>query len=319
MSKRGAAQGHEIIIKRRSRKGHEEGHGGAWKVAFADFTMAMMALFMVLWIVNPRNEMTSPSQGDMLTNPLVDGGAGVFEGTSRTPLEFDGVSVPRPQPERPSDEYASGQMQSGEAGEAGEAQPVRHYGSASDMQSLATLLEQIKKQLDAEANLEVEIVPQGLRIVLKDDAQRFMFARGSAKIDPHFLALLGGLSAVLAGADNKLIISGHTDSTAFRSITGYDNWNLSGDRALQARRVMVEKGIAVARVLQVTSHADGMPIRPDQPEDGANRRVEILLLTDQAEALYRQLFDSTALRARVSEQGAQLLGAGEPQRGAKAL
>lgn len=316
MSKRGAAQGHEIIIKRRSRKGHDEGHGGAWKVAFADFTMAMMALFMVLWIVNPRNEMTSPSQGDMLTNPLVDGGAGVFEGTSRTPLEFDGVSVPRPQPERPSDEYASGQAQTGEAGEV---QPVRHYGSASDMQSLATLLEQIKRQLDAEANLEVEIVPQGLRIVLKDDAQRFMFARGSAKIDPHFLALLGGLSSVLAGADNKLIISGHTDSTAFRSITGYDNWNLSGDRALQARRVMVEKGIAVARVLQVTAHADGMPIRPDQPEDGANRRVEILLLTDQAEALYRQLFDSTALRARVSEQGSQLLGPAEAKPDVKAL
>jgi len=316
MSKRGAAQGHEIIIKRRSRKGHEEGHGGAWKVAFADFTMAMMALFMVLWIVNPRNEMTSPSQGDMLTNPLVDGGAGVFDGTSRTPLEFDGVSVPRPQPERPSDEYASGQAQTGEAGDS---PAVRHYGSASDMQSLATLLEQIKRQLDAEANLEVEIVPQGLRIILKDDQQRFMFARGSAKIDPHFVALLGGLSAVLAGADNKLIVSGHTDSTAFRGISGYDNWNLSGDRALQARRVMVEKGIAVARILQVTAHADGMPIRPEQPEDGANRRVEILLLTDQAEALYRQLFDSTALRARVSEQGSQLLGPGEPQPAAKAL
>lgn len=316
MSKRGAAQGHEIIIKRRSRKGHEEGHGGAWKVAFADFTMAMMALFMVLWIVNPRNEMTSPSQGDMLTNPLVDGGAGVFEGTSRTPLEFDGVSVPRPQPERPSDEYAGGQAQDGEAGDS---QAVRHYGSASDMQSLATLLEQIKQQLDAEANLEVEIVPQGLRIILKDDQQRFMFARGSAKIDPHFVALLGGLSAVLAGADNKLIVSGHTDSTAFRGISGYDNWNLSGDRALQARRVMVEKGIAVARVLQVTAHADGMPIRPDQPEDGANRRVEILLLTDQAEALYRQLFDSTALRARVSEQGSQLLGPAEAKPDVKAL
>lgn len=316
MSKRGAAQGHEIIIKRRSRKGHEEGHGGAWKVAFADFTMAMMALFMVLWIVNPRNEMTSPSQGDMLTNPLVDGGGGVFDGTSRTPLEFDGVSVPRPQPERPSDEYASGQAQTGEAGDSS---AVRHYGSASDMQSLATLLEQIKRQLDAEANLEVEIVPQGLRIILKDDQQRFMFARGSAKIDPHFVALLGGLSAVLAGADNKLIVSGHTDSTAFRGISGYDNWNLSGDRALQARRVMVEKGIAVARILQVTAHADGMPIRPEQPEDGANRRVEILLLTDQAEALYRQLFDSTALRARVSEQGSQLLGPGEPQPAAKAL
>lgn len=307
MSKRGAAQGHEIIIKRRSRKSHDEGHGGAWKVAFADFTMAMMALFMVLWIVNPRNDMTSPSYGDMLANPIVDGGAGVFDGSSRTPLDLDGVSVPRPQPEQPSDEYAAGQSTVGEGGGESDG-TVRHYGSVSEMQSLAVLLEQIKKQLDAEANLEVEIVPQGLRIVLKDDKQRFMFARGSAKIDPHFQALLGGLSTVLAGADNKLIISGHTDSTAFRGISGYDNWNLSGDRALQARRVLVEKGVAAARILQVTAHADGMPVRPEQPEDGANRRVELLLLTDQAELLYRELFGNTAVRARISEQGAQLLG-----------
>lgn len=306
MSKRGALDGHEIIIKRRSRKSHDEGHGGAWKVAFADFTMAMMALFMVLWIVNPRNEMTSPSNGDMLTNPMVDGGAGVFDGTSRTPLDFDGVSVPRPQPERPSDEYSAGQSTVSE-GDGVVTNGTRHYGSATEMRSLAVLLEQIKQQLDAEANLEVEIVPQGLRIVLKDDKQRFMFARGSARLDPHFQALLGGLASVLGGADNKLIISGHTDSVPFRGISGYDNWNLSGDRALQARRVLVDKGVAAVRILQVTAHADAMPIRPEQPDDGVNRRVEMLLLTDQAEALYQQLFGSTAVQARFSQEGAQLL------------
>src|SRR5690606_11373459 len=79
----------EIIIKRRGKKGHDDAHGGAWMVAFADFTLAMMALFMVLWIVQPRMELSNPSYGEQESNPLVDGGAGIFDGTSTSPLELD--------------------------------------------------------------------------------------------------------------------------------------------------------------------------------------------------------------------------------------
>ncbi len=295
---KGKGEGHEVIVKRRGKKGHDEEHGGAWKVAFADFTLAMMALFMVLWIVQPRMELSQPSFGDQESNPLVDGGAGVFDGTSTSPLELEGVPIRQAQSE-PSP--ARDQAEDAEDGS-------RRYGSTAELQALAALMKDVAREVDALANLEVEVVPQGLRILIKDDQQRFMFARGSAVLDPHFGTLLGKLAGVLARVENKLIISGHTDATPYRGAAGYDNWNLSGDRALRARNVLVASGLPAAAVLQVTAQADVMPLRPQEPENGANRRVEILLLTDSAEALYRELFGDSYQQVRVSAQGAQYRG-----------
>lgn len=298
--KGGAGGEHEIIIKRRSKKGHEDEHGGAWKVAFADFTLAMMALFMVLWIIQPQMEMSNPSYGEMESNPLVDGGAGIFDGTSTSPLELDGMPIrPAPsEPERQRDERSS------DAGEM-PADGTRRYASSAELQALAALMQEVAGQVDALANLEVDVVPQGLRILIKDDQQRFMFQRGSAVLNPHFARLLGVLAGVLSKVENKLIISGHTDATPYRLQSGYNNWNLSGDRALRARNVLVDAGLPGGSVLQVTAQADVMPLRPDAPEDGANRRVEILLLTDSAEALYKELFGDSYDKVRFSESGAR--------------
>ncbi|MBE7928128.1 OmpA family protein [Pseudomonas saudiphocaensis] len=284
----------EVIIRRRSKKGHEEAHGGAWKVAFADFTLAMMALFMVLWIVQPRMELSNPSYGDQESNPLVDGGAGIFDGTSTSPLELDGIPI-RPAPRQERKERA-------------EADGSQRYGSPEELKTLAELMREVASEVDALANLEVEVVPQGLRILIKDDQQRFMFERGSATLNPHFRKLLGVLAGLLVKVDNKLIISGHTDATAYRQQNGYNNWNLSGDRALRARQALVDAGMAADSVLQVTAQADVMPLRPDDPQNGANRRVEILLLTTSAEALYKELFGDSYGQARISESGASYHG-----------
>jgi len=282
---------HEIIIRRRSKKAHEEGHGGAWKVAFADFTLAMMALFMVLWIVQPRMELSNPSHGDQQSNPLVDGGAGIFDGTSTSPLELDGVPV------RPAPVAASRRDDHADDGS-------RRYGSTEELKELAEVMRKVAIEVDALANLEVDVVPQGLRILIKDDQQRFMFQRGSATLNPHFRNLLGVLAHVLSKVDNKLIISGHTDATPYRQPNGYNNWNLSGDRALRARSALVDAGMSEHSFLQVTAQADVMPLRPEDPHNGANRRVEILLLTASAEALYKELFGDSYSQARVSENGA---------------
>ncbi|MCQ4309526.1 OmpA family protein [Pseudomonas stutzeri] len=290
---------HEIIIKRRSKKGHGDEHGGAWKVAFADFTLAMMALFMVLWIIQPQMEKTNPSYGEMESNPLVDGGAGIFDGTSTSPLELDGVPVRPPQAEE-ADNRASKSEQDGS----------HNYGSTEELKKLAELMREVASEVDALANLEVDVVPQGLRILIKDDQQRFMFQRGSATLNPHFQKLLGVLAGVLAKVDNKLIISGHTDATPYRLKNGYNNWNLSGDRALRARHALVDAGLAERSVLQVTAQADIMPLRPEDPQNGANRRVEILLLTASAEALYKELFGDSYGRVRFSESGASYSGEG---------
>jgi len=287
---KGAAEGeHEIIIKRRGKKGHEDEHGGAWKVAFADFTLAMMALFMVLWIIQPQMEKANPSYGEMESNPLVDGGAGIFDGTSTSPLELDGIPVRPPQAD--DTEQQAQRDQDGS----------RRYGSTEELKSLAALMRDVASEVDALANLEVDVVPQGLRILIKDDQQRFMFQRGSATLNPHFEKLLGVLAGVLAKVDNRLIISGHTDATPYRQKNGYNNWNLSGDRALRARNALVDAGLGERAVLQVTAQADVMPLRPEAPLDGANRRVEILLLTASAEALYKELFGDSYGKVEFSE------------------
>ncbi len=289
---------HEIIIKRRSKKGHGDEHGGAWKVAFADFTLAMMALFMVLWIIQPQMNQTNPSYGEMESNPLVDGGAGIFDGTSTSPLELDGVPVRPPQ----ADDTDRKDAKSDDDGS-------HNYGSTEELKKLAELMREVASEVDALANLEVDVVPQGLRILIKDDQQRFMFQRGSATLNPHFQKLLGVLAGVLAKVDNKLIISGHTDATPYRQKNGYNNWNLSGDRALRARNALVDSGLGEGSVLQVTAQADVMPLHPEDPQSGANRRVEILLLTASAEALYKELFGDSYGKVRFSESGASYSGA----------
>ena len=287
-SRRHDEQTHEIIVKRRSKKNHDGNHGGAWKVAFADFTLAMMALFMVLWIVQPQNEAQTVA-ADHMSNPLIDGGAGVFDGSSRTPLDLDGIPV-----------TASSRFDGGNDSRTAQERPDTANDTAP-LHDLAGIMESLAQQLDAKTNIEVELVPQGLRILIKDDQQRFMFQRGSAELNAHFRTLLSRLAAVLMTVNNKLIISGHTDATRYRLASGYNNWNLSGDRALRARNVMVDAGLSADSILQVTAQADGAPLYPDEPEDGANRRIEILLLTAQAESLYRQLFGNRQVRVDYSE------------------
>ena len=121
------------------------------------------------------------------------------------------------------------------------------------------------------------------------------------------------LAGILAKVDNKLIISGHTDATPYRTRAGYNNWNLSGDRALRARNVMVDAGLPSASVLQVAAQADVMPLRPEEPEDGANRRIELLLLTTRAEALYRELFGDAQAQVHYSPKGSDYVAPARPE------
>jgi chemotaxis protein MotB len=288
----------EIIVKRRKKTGHDEVQSGAWKVAFADFTLAMMALFMVLWVITPQN-IKQTSAADLVANPLVDGGAGIFDGNSKTPLEMSGIpeQLNKTQPQEQAKDMVGDDL-------VKHGSPV--YSDPADLKELAALMQAMALELDAQANIEIQVVPQGLRILIKDDQQRFMFERGSVQLNPHFATLLQRLAGVLANVGNKVIISGHTDSVPYK-LKGYNNWNLSGDRALCARNVLVDSGLAPTAVLQVAAQADVMPLRPDAPEDGVNRRIEILLLTAKAEGLYRELFGDQQARVDYSAEKAELV------------
>lgn len=269
----------EIIIKRRSRRGHNDTHGGAWKVAFADFTLAMMALFMVLWIIQPQR-VSETTAAEALINPILEGGAGVFDGTSKTPLDLDGIPI-----KKNKDELGKQKKEN-----LAEIEKSIKEGYSLSLQQLALLMNTLSVELNAQTNLAIDIVPQGLRILIKDDEHQFMFERGSAKINPKLTHILEKLAKAVNNVENKLIISGHTDATQYRLDKGYNNWNLSGDRALVARNVLVNGGLKEDKVLQVTAQADTKPLNKEQPEDGENRRIELLVLTKQAETLYDEIF-----------------------------
>ncbi|MEW5558693.1 putative lateral flagellar export/assembly protein LafU [Enterobacter asburiae] len=282
---------HTTIIKRSARKGHEAMHGGAWKVAFADFTLAMMALFMVLWIMGSvteeeRKEIVSNLNGDSLfeghsISPITQKEAG---GKMATLTTGDALSKRKTADKSPADPQKN------------VAQQVKHSQSLEDVntrsqreiEDLARIIMKITSAYDAQSNLKLEIVPQGLRILITDDQKREMFQRSSAILTPFFNRLLSEFAPALSTIDNKIIITGHTDATHFRDQDLYNNWNLSGERAMQARRVLTRNGLDQNQILQVSGMADQMPLDPQNPLSSANRRIEIMVLTHSAsESLYQ--------------------------------
>lgn len=287
---RSKKQAHTTIIKRASRREHHAPHGGAWKVAFADFTLAMMALFMVLWIMSSVTEEERKEVVARLT------GESIFDGMVVSPLSSGGKAINGPNMIMPgmqggaqSTEELTHQLeQLAQASKSAESLEDVNKRSQQEMIELARVITEITKAFDAQSNLEMEIIPHGLRILIQDDQKREMFQRSSAILTPFFQRLLTQLAPVFNKIDNKVIITGHTDSSMYRDQTRYNNWNLSGDRALAARIALEQGGMAGDKVIQVNAMADKMLLKPDQPLSAANRRIEIMVLTHAAaDSLYQ--------------------------------
>jgi chemotaxis protein MotB len=136
----------------------------------------------------------------------------------------------------------------------------------------------------------MEVVPQGLRILIQDDKQRDMFQRSSAVLTPFFNRLLAELAPAFNEMDNKIIITGHTDASRYRDQVLYNNWNLSGERALMAHKALVKGGLSEGRVLQINAMADQMLLDPAEPLAAKNRRIEIMVLTKTASDTLYQFF-----------------------------
>ncbi|MGB9094917.1 OmpA family protein [Erwinia sp.] len=180
-----------------------------------------------------------------------------------------------------------------EAPETAEAKPtesLENVLSRSDLElkELSEVIASITASLNAQGNLSLEKVPQGLRILLQDNSDRMMFPRGSAVMTPFFTRLLTELAPVFNRIDNQIMITGHTDAAIYRDSAQYNNWNLSGDRALAARRALEKGGVEPKRVIQVNAMADNMPLDPNDPLSARNRRIEIMVLTKAAsDTLYQ--------------------------------
>ncbi|MEK0167687.1 MULTISPECIES: putative lateral flagellar export/assembly protein LafU [Pseudescherichia] len=265
------------IIRRQIKKRHAGHHGGAWKVAFADFTLAMMALFMTLWIVNSVSQSERKEIVAALHGQSIFFGGGMVAPLSHLPRKLAAPAESHPQAELKKTHEASS------------AAVRMRQKSARELGELAKSINEIALKAHMESNLEMEIVPQGLRILIKDNQKRSMFERGSATITPFFRALLTELTPVFNSLDNKLIITGHTDAMRYKG-AGYNNWNLSGDRALSARRVMEQAGMPGDKVMQVSAMADRMLLDAHNPDGAGNRRIEIMILTRSASDTLYQFF-----------------------------
>ncbi|MGL6002575.1 MAG: OmpA family protein [Plesiomonas sp.] len=291
---------HTIIIKRVQHDEHDEGHGGAWKVAFADFAIAMMAFFMVLWVMEVASkDERQEVQQYMATYSVFENMDNVFDITnSPFPVDFGGQASPM---ENPINSDFHGNDKLGSSLFQENKTPVQHknqslgklqgkYLTLQQMEVLAKALNTVAVRLDATNNVTVEVVPQGLRVLIQDDNEHYMFERGSTRITPFFKDVLDQISPVLGSIQNRIMISGHTDNTRYPNNVDYTNWDLSAERALAARRVMTANGMKRDQILQLVAMAEQMPVNIEDPMSGQNRRIEITVLTEQAAAQIAQLF-----------------------------
>ncbi|WP_440875210.1 flagellar motor protein MotB [Thalassotalea sp. PLHSN55] len=296
-----------IIVKRHKQRRSRPKSSGAWKVAFADFTLAMMAFFMVLWILAVSNvEERKQFSENLRTYSVFDGENNPFDlSNSPHPVDFgqdfsvlDSKNRLDPEAIRKSHKTARSlnQRTADEEGENGYSDKPqltsRLKGRLNTVEELALLaaeMEAVADAVGADKNIAVEIVPQGLRIIIKDNDNTSMFKRGSPQMTYFFQDVLRSLAPVFTRIDNRLMISGHTDAAQFHN-AAFTNWELSSQRALQARQMLEIGGMPKNRVAQVVAMSDTALLDPLKPKSSSNRRIELLLLTEKAEAELTELF-----------------------------
>ena len=237
----GAEKARPIIVIRRKAAGHGGHHGGAWKVAYADFVTALMALFIVLWLMG-QDEEVKKAISAYFNNPT---GTGKQIGTSVAGLG-NAIEVPK-----------------------------------DDMSKLREKLQQALKAMPNFHNLkdhvEITITADGLRIELLENEAGIFFESGKPVPTESGSQLLSTLAVELGKLPNSMLIEGHTDSTPYSDQNGYSNWDLSADRANSARKIMQANGLRVDQVGQVRGFADRQLRHPEDPTNASNRRISVIV------------------------------------------
>jgi chemotaxis protein MotB len=228
-----------VVIKKKA--GHGGHHGGAWKVAYADFVTAMMALFIVLWLLNSSKQVQE-AVGGYFKDPT---------GTSR-------------------------KVGSNMAG-AGENFILTRDNMPRLKEQLQTAIRQMSDFEKLKKHIEMTVTSEGLRIELSESATGTFFDSGSPKLNADGRQLLITLAQELGKLPNKISIEGHTDSNPYAPSASYGNWELSSDRANAARRLMQENGVRADQVTQVRGFADQRLRKPEAPLDPSNRRISLIV------------------------------------------
>ena len=283
-----------IIVKKIKKGGHAV-HGGAWKIAYADFVTAMMAFFLLMWLLGSTSEGDKKGIADYFQSPLkvalLNGGSG--SGDSSSVLKGGGQDLTR----------SGGQVKRGDVEAPRNTinlQALRHEQRAAEAAKLQEISEQVESELKNSAKLaqyasqiKMDMTRDGLRIQIVDEQARPMFDSGSAVVKPYMRELLRAIGSVLVEVPNRLTLEGHTDATPFPGgDRGYSNWELSADRANASRRELVAGGLTEERVLRVLGLASSQPFTRQDPADPQNRRISIIVMNRDAEdRFYRPTAD----------------------------
>ncbi|OVZ58046.1 hypothetical protein CDO44_16915 [Pigmentiphaga sp. NML080357] len=265
-----------IIIRRSRRRGHKAHGAGMWKIAYADFVTAMMAFFLLMWLLTTSAQADLEGISEYFRTPLrVAVTTGSVAGDPVSVLTGGQHMSPRITPQRRA---------SDEEQEARERRKLE--GLKSELESLIFTQPTLKQFKD---QILLDFTDEGLRIQIVDEKNRPMFDSGKTVLKDYSRVILDELARVLNGVENKISISGHTDSAPYAGgDTGYSNWELSADRANAARREMLNAGMQPDKALRVVGLSDSVPFNRDDVRAAENRRISIVVLNKRSEEFLKK-------------------------------
>jgi chemotaxis protein MotB len=279
-----ADEGMRPIIVKRIKKTAGGHHGGAWKIAYADFVTAMMAFFLLMWLLGSTSKGDLDGISEFFKNPLkvaMSGGSG--SGDSSSVIKGGGTDLTR----------RNGQVKKGDMETNKKTYDLNDARAAlekAEGERLKSLKAKIESVIEANPTLKkyqnqllLDITSEGLRIQIVDEQNRPMFALAKATLQPYTSDILHVLGMVLNDVPNRIGLSGHTDSTPYYSDAGYSNWELSADRANASRRAMVVGGLADEKILRVVGLAAAAPLDRADPFNPINRRISIIVMNRRTE------------------------------------
>ena len=274
-----------IIIKRIKKSGHAV-HGGAWKIAYADFVTAMMAFFLLMWLLGSTAKGELQGIAAYFSSPLkvaMTGGDGAGNSSSVIPGGGNDLTKVHGQVRRSDSETEKERRMSIDTARAERARQDAARIKALQSKIDAMITENPRLN-EYKSQIRIDLTPDGLQIQIVDNQNRPMFDSGSALVKPYMRDILREIGAALGGVENRISLAGHTDSAPYgNSDRGYSNWELSADRANATRRELVSAGMPDAKLGRVVGLASSDLLEPDNPRAPANRRITITVLTREAE------------------------------------
>lgn len=276
----------QTIVIRRIKKSGGGHHGGSWKIAFADFALALMAFFLVLWLIESTTELEKMVIAGYFSDPRSlanegDGGTPYVVDLGGRPLSVANQGLNLALVQEDQEQYVEDSQEL-------ETRELIELARLRQIEMLQSLKGQVEEMVAGNNEfewfndaLEIELTEEGLAIQITDRENRPIFHLGSDQIRPYARQVLWALSDILEDIPNKVSIYGHTDSVPFSTTSDeYTNWELSADRANSARRALVEGGMNYERFAQIVGMGSSLPLLPEAPEDQANRRIVIVVINE---------------------------------------